>query len=302
MSVKEGWFKEKEVMWPGQAFSLKVEKVLHEAKSQYQDILVFDSSSYGRVLVLDGVIQLTERDEFAYQEMIVNLPMMSHPQPRHILIIGGGDGGVLREVSRHTEVETITMCEIDKMVVDVAKKFFGGSTATAFDDPRLNLQFQDAAEYIKNFPGHFDVIIVDSSDPVGPAETLYTREFYMGLRQALRQGGVICTQGECMWLHLELIGEVLTHCRELFPTVDYAYTCVPSYPSGQIGFLLCSLDRAPGALKQPAREVEADLLAQLRYYNPRVHRAAFILPNFAEKIIAPLRLNTNTGTEDSHVA
>jgi len=296
MSVTEGWFKEKEVMWPGQAFSLKVEKVLHEAKSDYQDVLVFDSSNYGRVLVLDGVIQLTERDEFAYQEMIVNLPMLSHPQPRNILIIGGGDGGVLREVARHPGVETITMCEIDKMVVDVAKEYFRESTATAFDDPRLNLQFQDAAEYIKDFPGHFDVIIVDSSDPVGPAETLYTREFYIGLRQALRPGGVICTQGECMWLHLELISEVMSHCRELFPTVDYAYTCIPTYPSGQIGFLLCSLDPAPGALRQPAREAGAELLDQLRYYNTNIHKAAFMLPTFAEKIIAPLRLTGKAET------
>merc|ERR1712117_466621 len=134
-------------MWPGQRFSLKVDKVLFKDKSDYQDVLVFDSTDYGRVLVLDGVIQLTERDEMAYQEMIVNVPMMSHPEPKNVLIIGGGDGGVLREVARHESVENIVMCEIDKMVVDVAKEYFTNTTATAFSDPRLTLKFEDAAKF-----------------------------------------------------------------------------------------------------------------------------------------------------------
>ena len=138
--IENDWFFEKEVMWPGQKFGLKVEKVLFEAKSEFQDVLVFESSSYGRVLVLDGVIQLTERDEMAYQEMITHLPMMSHPQPRSVLIIGAGDGGVLREVCRHECVENIVMCEIDEMVVEVSKQFLNNSTATAFNDPRLTLK------------------------------------------------------------------------------------------------------------------------------------------------------------------
>ena len=128
-------------MWPGQRFSLKVENVLFEGKSDFQDVLVFQSTHYGRVLVLDGVIQLTERDEMAYQEMIVNLPMMSHPDPKRVLIIGGGDGGVLREVARHPGVQEIVMCEIDKMVVDVSKQFFAESTASAFNDPRVTLRY-----------------------------------------------------------------------------------------------------------------------------------------------------------------
>ena len=140
--IKDGWFNEKDVMWPGQRFSLKVENVLFEGKSDFQDVLVFQSTHYGRVLVLDGVIQLTERDEMAYQEMIVNLPMMSHPDPKRVLIIGGGDGGVLREVARHPGVEEIVMCEIDKMVVDVSKQFFAESTASAFNDPRLTLKYR----------------------------------------------------------------------------------------------------------------------------------------------------------------
>ena len=139
--IEDDWFNEKDVMWPGQRFSLKVEKVLFQDKSDFQDVMVFESTNYGRVLVLDGVIQLTERDEMAYQEMIVNLPMMSHPDPKNVLIIGGGDGGVLREVARHEGVKNITMCEIDKMVVDVSKKYFAESTASSFSDPRLTLKY-----------------------------------------------------------------------------------------------------------------------------------------------------------------
>jgi len=287
MSVSDSWFGEKEVMWPGQRFSLKVEKILFEGKSPFQDILVFDSSTYGRVLVLDGVIQLTERDECAYQEMIVNLPMMSHPQPRNVLIIGGGDGGVLREVCRHESVESVVMCEIDEMVVELSKKYFSTSTATAYSDPRLTLKFEDAAKFIKSFTNTFDVIITDSSDPVGPANTLFTQEFYADLKRSLRPGGVLCCQGECMWLHLELISSVMEGCRKIFPKVEYAYTSIPSYPSGQIGFLMCG-ESSERDLRCPARPVPGSLLDQLRFYNSDLHTASFTLPNFARRKISPL--------------
>ena len=240
MPIKDGWFSESEVMWPGQAMGLKVEEVLHESRSDFQDILVFRSSTYGTVLVLDGVIQLTERDEHAYQEMIAHLPLHCHPNPRSVLIVGGGDGGVLREVCRHAGVERITMCEIDAKVCEVSRKYLGTSTATSFGDARLTLVHQDAAEYVKGKADEYDVVIVDSSDPVGPAETLFTSTFYRALRGAMRPGAIMCNQGECMWLHLDLIGEVLKHCTQVFPSVDYAFTTIPTYPSGQIGFLMCS--------------------------------------------------------------
>ena len=302
--MSDSWFGEKEVMWPGQQFSLQVERILFQGKSSFQDILVFDSTTYGRVLVLDGVIQLTERDECAYQEMIVNLPMMSHPQPRHVLIIGGGDGGVLREVCRHEGVETVVMCEIDEMVVELSKKYFSTSTATAFSDPRLTLKFEDAAKFIKSCSSTFDVIITDSSDPVGPANTLFTQEFYADLKRSLRPGGVLCCQGECMWLHLDLITSVMQGCRKIFPKVEYAYTSIPSYPSGnsnipfiplpsitrifvvsgQIGFLICG-SSSERDLRCPARSVPPSLLQQLKFYNSELHTASFTLPNFAKRKI-----------------
>ena len=252
MPFHDGWFSESEVMWPGQAMSLKVEEVLWEGRSDFQDVLVFRSSTYGIVLVLDGVIQLTERDEFAYQEMIAQIPLHCHHDPQSVLIVGGGDGGVLREVCRHPGVQRVTMCEIDELVCNVAKKYLGNSTATAFDDPRVTLVHADAADYVKDQLEAYDVVIVDSSDPVGPAETLFTASFYQSLRKAMRPGAIMCNQGECMWLHLDLIGEVLKHCKEVFPSVDYAFTTIPTYPSGQIGFLVCST--TPNAvLRVPAR-------------------------------------------------
>uniref|UniRef100_A0AAV1UIJ6 PABS domain-containing protein n=1 Tax=Peronospora matthiolae TaxID=2874970 RepID=A0AAV1UIJ6_9STRA len=284
------WFSETEAMWPGQKFSLEIDHVLFQGKSDFQDVLVFQSATYGNVLVLDGVIQLTERDEFAYQEMITHLPLFAHNQPKRVLIVGGGDGGVLREVTKHDCVQEIVMCEIDSMVCDVSKKFFKHTVATAFDDPRVTLLHADAAVYLKEHTSDkFDVVIVDSSDPVGPAEVLYRAEFYESMKQCLSPDGVICTQGECLWLHLDLIADVMQRCRALFPSVNYSYTTIPTYPSGQIGFIMCSLDESEGVLVKPKRTPDDKMEQTLRYYNAKIHEASFVLPNFAERKIATVR-------------
>merc|ERR1719223_629494 len=170
-NIENGWFKETTALWPGQAMTLEVKEILHVEQSKFQDVLVFQSVSYGNVLVLDGVIQATERDEFAYQEMISHLPMNSHPDPKNILVIGGGDGGVLREVVKHESIESVTLVEIDEMVVKVSKKFLP-AMAAGFSHPKVNLVIGDGFEYLKNHTGTYDVIITDSSDPVGPAESV----------------------------------------------------------------------------------------------------------------------------------
>lgn len=195
--IRDGWFGEHTALWPGQRMCLQVKEVLHEERTAFQDLLVFDSTDYGRVLVLDGVIQLTERDEFAYQEMLAHIPLFTHRAPKSVLIVGGGDGGILREVVKHEGVERIVMCEIDKGVVDAAKKYFATSTATAFEDPRVTLIICDAAEYIRNHRDAFDVILVDSSDPVGPAEVLFEKAFYRDMHAALKPNGIVCTQVRC---------------------------------------------------------------------------------------------------------
>lgn len=243
-----------------------------------QDILVFKSKTYGTVLVLDGVIQVTERDEFAYQEMISHLPLFACNNPKKVLIVGGGDGGVLREVVKHPGVEEIHMCEIDRQVVEIGKKYFSTTLSTAFNDSRVKLFFDDAARYLANEGKgqNYDVIICDSSDPVGPADVLFKPEFFQSMKDALTPNkGVICTQGECQWLHLDFIEGVLGNVRGMFTSAQYAFTTIPTYPSGQIGFILATLDSDIN-LKVPSREVPASM--PLKYYSQAVHQSAFVLP------------------------
>ncbi|XP_053704720.1 spermidine synthase isoform X2 [Synchiropus splendidus] len=243
------------------------------------------SKTYGNVLVLDGVIQCTERDEFAYQEMIANLPLCSHPCPKKVLIIGGGDGGVLREVVKHPLVESVVLCEIDEDVINVSKKFLP-AMAKGFFDPKLSLHVGDGFEFMKKNQDAFDIIITDSSDPVGPAESLFKETYYQLMKTALKKDGILCSQGECQWLHLELIKEMQTFCKTLFPVVDYAYTTIPTYPSGQIGFMLCSKNHETH-FQKPVKELsdEERESMQLKYYNTDIHKASFVLPEFARKVL-----------------
>ncbi|OWF44828.1 spermidine synthase-like [Mizuhopecten yessoensis] len=283
--IQNGWFSEMSELWPGQAMSLQVESVLFDEKSKYQDVLVFKSKTYGNVLVLDGVIQCTERDEFSYQEMLAHLPLNSHPNPRKVLIIGGGDGGVLREVVKHPEVVSVEMCEIDEKVIEVSKKFLP-KMACGFDSPKLKLHIGDGFEYMKKHQGEFDVIITDSSDPIGPASSLFEKSYYELMKKALNQTGILCCQGECLWLHLDLIKCMQDFCQSLYPVVDYAYTTIPTYPSGQIGFIICSLN-PDTSFSEPLRKFteEEQIRLKLRYYNAEVHRGAFTLPEFARKVL-----------------
>ncbi|XP_065184239.1 spermidine synthase-like [Sycon ciliatum] len=286
--IRNGWFSEINNLWPGQAMSIEVEEVLHHERSDYQDVLVFKSKTYGNVLVLDGVIQLTERDEFSYQEMITHLPMFSHPNPQKVLIIGGGDGGVVREVLKHATVEQVVQCEIDKMVIDVSKKYLP-STASCYSNPKLYQHVGDGFAFMREHKNEFDVIITDSSDPDGPAESLFEQPYYELMKAALRPNGIISTQGECMWLHLLLIKKMLQFNRGLFPTAEYGFTTIPTYPSGQIGFMLCSCNPET-KFSEPARTItdaEADAM-DLKYYSSAVHRAAFVLPRFVQKELSGL--------------
>ncbi|KAF2315494.1 hypothetical protein GH714_039945 [Hevea brasiliensis] len=302
-TVVSGWFSEshscsgeasKRVyfnnpMWPGEVHSLEVKNILYEGKSEYQEILVFQSSTYGKVLVLDGIVQLTEKDECAYQEMITHLPLCSIPSPKSVLVVGGGDGGVLREISRHSSVELIDICEIDKMVIDVCKEYFP-ELSVGFEDPRVRLHVGDAVEFLHLAPeGKYDAIIVDSSDPVGPAKELVEKPFFQTIAKALRPGGVLCNMAESMWLHTHLIEDMITVCCEIFKgSVHYAWASVPSYPSGVIGFLLCSTEGPPVDFLNPVNPIEklkgaVKYKRELRFYNSEIHSAAFALPTFLKR-------------------
>ena len=279
--VENGWFREVCAMWEGISLSLKVEKTLYSQKSCFQQIDVYETRTYGRMLVLDGIIQLTERDEFTYQEMMAHLPVMSHPDPKAVLVIGGGDGGILRELGRHKAIKTIDFCEIDEDVVRVAKQFLP-SLACGFDDPRVNAYFEDGNAFIKERTGAYDVIIVDSSDPVGPGEVLFKKPFYQGLKEALKPGGIVSTQGESFFLHADYVENLITITRELFDHNAYATIIVPTYPGGHINMCMGSLGPTFGV---PARPMPQGLQEQLRYYSPEMHNAAFIQPWFATQML-----------------
>ncbi|KAL8636444.1 MAG: hypothetical protein Q9228_006160 [Teloschistes exilis] len=283
-TIKDGWFREISDMWPGQAMTLKVNQIIHHEKSKYQDVLIFESSDHGTVLVLDNVIQCTERDEFAYQEMITHLAMNSHPNPQRVLVIGGGDGGVLREVVKHSTVETAILCDIDEAVIRLSKKYLPGMSI-GFQHPNVSVHVGDGFKFLADKKNEFDVIITDSSDPEGPAESLFQKPYFELLHAALREGGVITTQAENQWLHLSLITNLKKQCKEVFPTVEYAYTTIPTYPSGQIGFMVCCKD-AERNVKEPVRSWSTEEEEKLcRYYNKDIHRASYVLPSFARKAL-----------------
>ncbi|ETS01789.1 hypothetical protein TgHK011_006091 [Trichoderma gracile] len=283
-TIQDGWFREISDMWPGQAMTLKVEKVLHHEKSLYQDVLIFKSTDYGNVLVLDNVVQATERDEFSYQEMITHLAMNSHPNPKKVLVIGGGDGGVLREVVKHDSVEEAILCDIDEAVIRLSKQYLP-HMAVGFEHPKSKVHVGDGFKFLDDYKNTFDVIITDSSDPEGPAESLFQKPYFQLLHDALREGGVITTQAESPWLHLPLIARLKKDCKDVFPVAEYAYTTIPTYPSGQIGFMVCCKD-ANRNVREPLRSwTKEEEEEKCRYYNAEIHKASFILPTFAKKAL-----------------
>ncbi|EEY14415.1 spermidine synthase [Verticillium alfalfae VaMs.102] len=286
-------------MWPGQAMTLKVKKVVHHEKSKYQDVLIFESTDYGMVIVLDNVIQATERDEFSYQEMITHLAMNSHPDPKRVLVIGGGDGGVLREVVKHECVEEAILCDIDEAVIRLSKQYLPGMSV-GFDHPKSKTHVGDGFKFLDDYKNSFDVIITDSSDPEGlprcssrsPTSSCSTTLCAMAASSppkvpacsvALRSLDPPPTENQ--WLHLPLITKLRKDCNEIFPVAEYAYTTIPTYPSGQIGFMVCCKD-ANRNVREPLRKWSAEEEEKLcKYYNADIHKAAFVLPNFAKKAL-----------------
>uniref|UniRef100_A0A240SXG2 PABS domain-containing protein n=1 Tax=Glossina palpalis gambiensis TaxID=67801 RepID=A0A240SXG2_9MUSC len=283
-AIHSGWFSEiQNDLWPGQSFSLKVKKILHEEKSKFQKIKILDTESYGRCLILDGIIQCTTRDEFAYQEMIAFLPLCCHPNPKKVLIVGGGDGGVSREVVKHPLVEEVYQVEIDDRVIELSKKYLP-TMACGFNDKKLNLVVGDGFEYMRTNQRKFDVIITDSSDPIGPAISLFQEDYYKLMKNSLREGGIICSQGGSFWLDYTYIKKQMLNCSIHFPRVSYAVTSVPSYPCGQIGFVIGCLDKSSD-FKDPVTKFSSSEIdaMNLKYYSSKIHSSAFTLPRWIEK-------------------
>jgi spermidine synthase len=275
------WFQDSIEFVPGCTLNVKIKDFLCRTRSKFQDIWVVETEGLGRMLVIDGVTMLTEFDEFAYHEMISHVPLLVHPKPSRVLVIGGGDGGVVREVLKHPEVESVHLCEIDEEVVNVCRKYLP-SQAGSLGDPRVKIFYEDGAKFAVNHPKSYEVIIVDSTDPFGPGQVLFQRPFFLSVKKALTHQGIAVTQCESIYLHRPVIEGVFSFARKLFPVTSYYVTIVPTYPSGMIGFSFCSLDWDP--LRDIA-EARAKRLKNLRYYSPEIHRGAFALPRFAEGFI-----------------
>ncbi|GFO16368.1 spermidine synthase [Plakobranchus ocellatus] len=283
--LENGWFREINTSWDGFSLNLKVEEVLFQQKSPFQDVLVFKSKSFGNVLVLNGIIQCTERDEFTYQEMITHLPMNLHPDPKRVLVIGGGDGGVVREVLKYKSVNEVVLCEIDQMVIDVSKKYLP-NMANCLEDPRVTINVADGVEYVRNNPKQFDVIITDAPDPDGVAEGLFQKKYYSELLSCLTDHGLMCCQGETTFLDLPLIKDMASQCKEVFPSVGYAVGNTPTYVSGVMGYLL-ACNKPDIDFTKPLRRLSEEDVEKmdLKYYTSDIHTAAFSLPNYARKAL-----------------
>ncbi len=276
----EVWFTE--LQYPGLKITCKVLQTLYREMSPFQEILVLDTELFGRMLVLDGAIQATIADEFVYHEMLAHVPICSHPAPKNVLIIGGGDGGCAREALRHGRLQSLTQVEIDRRVVDVCRQFLP-ELASSFDDPRMTVLFEDGIEFMKQQESCYDVILVDAPDPVGMAAGLFRRDFYECIFRALRPDGIFAAQTESPFFNQELITQVYRDVGSIFPLAGFYLASIPTYPSGLWSFTLGSKqhDPTPG----PASTTGAVVPPGLRYYSPEVHRAAFALPPFVRSLL-----------------
>jgi len=261
----------------GTILGLKVKKWLVREKTAYQSLELALTEEYGLALTLDGCFMLTEKDEHFYHEMLVHPALLSHPQPRRVLIVGGGDGGALREVLKHPEVEAAFLVEIDEEVVTVARRFLKSIHAGSFDDKRTSVVIAPGEEFVKGKREDFDIIIIDSTDPVGPGRKLFEPEFYTSCHQALKPGGIIALQAGTPFHHPEELTHILQSLKKLFPSIRPYLGFMPTYPSGMWAYVLAGLrDLAAEERFVEGRFRERRLTT--RYYTPRLHSAAFVLP------------------------
>jgi len=254
---------------------LECNGILHSGRSSFQKIEVVDSLDFGRMLVLDGVINLTERDEFVYHEMLAHVPLFSHPEPHNVLIVGGGDGGTAREVLKHEGISRIQLVEIDEEVISVSKRYFP-ALAQALDHPNVNVLVMDAIEYLKETEEKFDIILIDSTDPViEQSGGLYTVPFYKDCLNALTERGIVAAQVGDVFFEPHLVMSVFNNLKEAFHIAKIFYAPIPSYTIFPYCFAFCSNEIDPqGGSGLP----RFDGSFETKYYNPQIHQAAFALP------------------------
>ncbi|HNC08724.1 MAG TPA: polyamine aminopropyltransferase [Anaerolineales bacterium] len=268
------WFTEE--LHPYYRKGIRIKRILADEQTDYQHVQVVETEFFGNAMILDGIIQLTERDNMGYHEMIAHIPMLAAGKPRRVLIVGGGDGGSLQQVLRYPSVEEAVVCELDQRVVELSREHFA-SFGDPWADPRSKLLVRDAFGYLNENPGQFDVIISDTTDPIGMAERLFSDEFYKLMVRALTPNGAASTQCEQPFFDTELIKTIYHSAKELVKNPAYYYANIPTYPGGGIGFMYVSNTPWENGLKisyPPGRN---------NYINPEIHKAAFALPEFFRK-------------------
>jgi len=273
------WFKE--TLYNDYQQKFKITEILYEEKTPYQHLVIFENPRFGRVLALDGAIQTTDAFEFIYHEMMVHVPLVAHPNPERVLIIGGGDGGVLREVLRHSTVKKVTMVEIDTSVITMSEKYFPEHSAGAFENPRAEIVIADGFDFVKNATEKFDVIICDSSDPFGPAAVLFTSEFYGYCSKILKAGGIFVNQNGVPAMQANEMALTFRNRSPHFSDVRFFLAPVPHYAGGFMAMGWATNDPSYEnldiqLLKKRAQAIEG----KLKYYSPAIHQASFALPPF----------------------
>ncbi|MEI8128117.1 MAG: polyamine aminopropyltransferase [bacterium] len=273
----------KEITPAGFGIAIKVKETLFSAQSPFQKVEILDSdSTLGKILTLDDLMMTTEGDEYFYHEMIAHIPMMNHKEPKTVLVIGGGDGGTVREVLKHDTVEKVVLCEIDGMVIDACKKYLP-TIAGELDNPKVEVLVEDAIEYIKTKTNEFDIVLIDSTDPMGPGEGLFTEEFYTNVKKSLKKGGIVAAQSESPVVNKEEIKKMYTLLKKIFPITSTYTSPIPTYPGGYWAWAFCSEDVEP--LSHIDERRCEDITKTCKIYNKEYHLARFALPNFLKNLL-----------------
>lgn len=272
----ELWFTEKQTESFG--ITAKIKQTLHTEQTEFQKLDMVETEEFGNMLILDGMVMTTKKDEFVYHEMVAHVPLFTHPNPENVLVVGGGDGGVIREVLKHPSVKKATLVEIDGKVIQYSKKFLP-EIAGELENSRVEVIVGDGFMHIAKAENEYDVIMVDSTEPVGPAVNLFTKGFYAGIAKALKEDGLFVAQTDNPWFKADLIREVQRDVKEIFPIVKLYTANVPTYPSGLWTFTIGSKKYDPLAVEESRfHEIET------KYYTKELHKAAFVLPRFVEDL------------------
>jgi spermidine synthase len=281
MSNGDVWVSEK---WHNVETRYSVRSILYDEKSNFQHVQIVDTHQYGKMLILDGIVQTTEKDEFVYHEMMVHVPMLSHSEPLSVLIVGGGDGGILREVLRYESVKKVVMVEIDSNVINLCREYLPSINDGAFENKRTSLLISDGAAYVQETHEKFDVVIVDSPDPIGPARVLFSNQFYKDIHGIMNPNAILVRQTGSIHMQAGEQKEAYDILKNIFSNVDLYVFAVPTYVGGLFSAMFCSdgIDPMDADIEILNQKKEKNNIQPL-YYNPWIHKGAFHVPDFIKE-------------------